>query len=854
MSRRSHPRGLMAAVLGAALLVPTWAAVADEPAPGPHPDYTVIADLSLCGTFRLGTLTIPSGRTLRVAAVAEPSVNVPSRSGEAPQPNCAPGSEGTLTILASRIINNGTVDATGTQSQALQPQTGPGAVYTGDPPTGNGGGGHHGSGGNGSTGAGGDGYADPADASSAVTERGMPGAGPQPGAGGGVLVLKAQDDLVSAGVIRADGTAGADDTSGTCGQLDNPSTPDVDESVPFSGAHARGGGGAGGGVVLAAHRLQLSGPISAVGGRGGAGRAGGGGGGAGGVVKLIAPVQTLFAGFAVQVQGGAPGGGQCTSGNLPQPPPVAGNPGSHGLRVDVATPEGTAYSPTTFWHRNAVRIPVDAAGSYSGTTPSGFTVHICGIRSSSPAPPAVPTTNSAGNPCGAGAAQLASKSFATFDIKRSDAQGHVDVPLAGSANDGYWGVWAAVVRGPEVSPPPDAVQGSFGIDNTAPLLTIDSPPAGFVTADATVRLDFDRSDPGASGEPSGVAATECRNELPSPTAYAPCEPGQAFALTPGYGPRRIGVRVTDVAGNATLRAVEGTVTNSAPVIASDRPSVTVDEGGTATMTGTVADAEPVMLSASRGTVDPGPDGTWTWHQQTTDGPEDGGPVTVTATDSLGASSTTSFMLHVTNLAPEVSLTAPVAGATFEVGQQVSLDGIFTDPGTGDTHTATVDWGDGQSTEATVVETDGAGTLSAGHAYAAAGTYTIEVRVQDDDGAVRAATRTVVVERVATSLTADPALLRFAPLTVSLFDLSARLTRADTGAPIPGETVRMTVPRIGGTFVVCSAVTDTDGRATCSGSASALSVVLNTGYEARYAGSVAYEPATAHGGLVTIRIP
>lgn len=854
MSRRSLSHSLLVAALSTALLVPTSAAHAAQPPPEPHPDYTVIGVLSLCGTFRLGNVTIASSGMLRVATVADPSVSVPSRSGEPPQPNCPPGSEGALTILASRIINHGTIDATGTQSEALQPEAGPGAVYTGDPPTGNGGGGHHGPGGDGSTGAGGDGYTVPAEATRPVTERGMPGAGNQPGAGGGAVVLHADGDLVSTGVIRADGLVGGSDTRGACGVPDDPGTPSVDESILFTGFHAPGGGGAGGGVVLEAHRLQLTGSISAKGGRGGAGRAGGGGGGAGGVVKLIAPVQVL-AGFDVDVQGGPAGGGNCPSGNPPGSSTEPGHPGAPGLRVDVADPTGTAYAPETFWNRGSVRVPVDAAGSYSSSTPSGFTVHVCGIRSNSPAPPSVPSTNSAGNPCGDGAATLASKTFAVFEVRHTDAEGFVDVPLPGSGNDGYWGVWAAVVRGPAVSPPPDAVQASFGIDNTAPLLTIHSPPAGFVTAGSTVLLDFDRSDPSASGQPSGIAATECRNELPGPTAYAPCEPGQDFALTPGYGPKRIGVRVTDVAGNETLRTVEGTVANSAPVIAADRPSEKVNEGGTATMTGTVADAEPFTLSASRGTVEPGPGGTWTWHQQTTDGPADEGQVTVTATDSLGASSSATFTLVVTNLPPQVSITTPDPGAGFEVGQQVSLSGAFDDPGTGDTHTATVDWGDGQSSPATVVGAGGAGTLSAGHAYAAAGTYSIEVRVHDDDGAVGSSTRTVVVERVATSLTADPALLHATPLVVHLFDLSARLTRADTGAPIPGQTVQMTLPRPGGgTAVVCSAVTDANGRATCSGSARAVSVVLNNGYQARYAGSAAYDPATARGSLVTLRVP
>ena len=56
----------------------------------------------------------------------------------------------------------------------------------------------------------------------------------------------------------------------------------------------------------------------------------------------------------------------------------------------------------------------------------------------------------------------------------------------------------------------------------------------------------------------------------------------------------------------------------------------------------------------------------------------------------------------------------------------------TDPGTGDTHTATIDWGDGSPLEAGIVD-QGAGTVSGSHAYADDGTYTVTVTVTDDDG-------------------------------------------------------------------------------------------------------------------------
>ena len=66
------------------------------------------------------------------------------------------------------------------------------------------------------------------------------------------------------------------------------------------------------------------------------------------------------------------------------------------------------------------------------------------------------------------------------------------------------------------------------------------------------------------------------------------------------------------------------------------------------------------------------------------------------------------------------------------GTSISLGpATFTDAGSGDTHTATIDWGD-ETVEAGVVD-QVAGTVSGSHTYADDGTYTVTVTVTDDDG-------------------------------------------------------------------------------------------------------------------------
>jgi endoglucanase len=103
------------------------------------------------------------------------------------------------------------------------------------------------------------------------------------------------------------------------------------------------------------------------------------------------------------------------------------------------------------------------------------------------------------------------------------------------------------------------------------------------------------------------------------------------------------------------------------------------------------------------------------------------------------------------LSPVIENVAPTVGALsgppdpMPVGTPLTVSASFTDPGVLDTHTATVEWGDGTTSSALIAERDGSGGLTASHAYGDAGVYRIDVLVADDDGGVmRSALDTVVV--------------------------------------------------------------------------------------------------------------
>jgi hypothetical protein len=210
--------------------------------------------------------------------------------------------------------------------------------------------------------------------------------------------------------------------------------------------------------------------------------------------------------------------------------------------------------------------------------------------------------------------------------------------------------------------------------------------------------------------------------------------GAPFTTIAGTGGKGICVPGFSGEGTREYRIIYAAA-NSAPTVTRDNASRIVNEGQTATNTGTWADVnalDTVTLSASVGTVTKNADGTWSWSYATTDGPAQSQTVTITATDNHGASSSATFALTVNNVDPTATFppsrtvdegssssfafTAPSdpssadAGAGFHYAFSctgASLAGeTYASSGTSDTHDCTFDDNGSQTVRARIIDKDG----------------------------------------------------------------------------------------------------------------------------------------------------
>jgi hypothetical protein len=119
-------------------------------------------------------------------------------------------------------------------------------------------------------------------------------------------------------------------------------------------------------------------------------------------------------------------------------------------------------------------------------------------------------------------------------------------------------------------------------------------------------------------------------------------------------------------------------------------------------------------------------------------------LTVEVTDDAGATGSLVIHVVVSNVAPTVGL--PTA-QNLAFTRTLDTSGFFTDPGSSETYSATVNYGDGTGTLALVLGPYDASPLVGGsftlhHTYATAGSYSVAVTVADSNGGSTTANMTV----------------------------------------------------------------------------------------------------------------
>jgi hypothetical protein len=314
-----------------------------------------------------------------------------------------------------------------------------------------------------------------------------------------------------------------------------------------------------------------------------------------------------------------------------------------------------------------------------------------------------------------------------------------------------------------------AVDAAGNSATTVAGFTVDHRPVVTVPATASgsqgtaLTLMGSVTDPDGVNPPDGWTATVNYGDS-TVTHNLPLNPDKTFDLSHVYqasGTFPITVTVTDKYGVSGKAAVTATVAHVGPTNLTLTPSQTdIKENGSVSLGGSFTapgkDAHTVTIDwgdgSSADTVNLGA-GVHTFHQSHQFLSEGHDSITVSVADGAGGTVSGNTAVQVDDVAPSKVTLLPSA-TTINEGDSINLSGTFLDPGTKDTHTVTIDWGDGSSADTVSL---GAGALSFGgdgsvtHTYQAApadgSSYPITVTVADEGGPSTQAVTHVAVQSV-----------------------------------------------------------------------------------------------------------
>ena len=224
---------------------------------------------------------------------------------------------------------------------------------------------------------------------------------------------------------------------------------------------------------------------------------------------------------------------------------------------------------------------------------------------------------------------------------------------------------------------------------------------------------------------------------------------------------------TNAATSASFLPVQVTSAGPANLVVSAPASIV--EGGTATLTGSFTDADATAIHhvtitwGDRGSSSFDlPAGTQSFsglaaldHSYLDNPfgkPAGSYPVVVTVTNGNSGSVTAQHLLIAVPNAPPANVVATPSASRINEGDSIAVSGRFTDPGTSDSHTVDVNWGDGTADTILSLGTNVLTYSTTAHTYAnnLAGNapFPITVTVTDKDGASAAGGTQVEVDNLA----------------------------------------------------------------------------------------------------------
>ncbi|MCX2982601.1 hypothetical protein EYC98_17195, partial [Halieaceae bacterium IMCC14734] len=248
-------------------------------------------------------------------------------------------------------------------------------------------------------------------------------------------------------------------------------------------------------------------------------------------------------------------------------------------------------------------------------------------------------------------------------------------------------------------------------------------------------------------------------------------PDKSFALNHSYavsGVYTVTVTVSDEDGGSTSASESVVFVNADPIL-SDLVVTPGVENGTITVTGTITDpgaldtftididwGDPLAPGIEQVSIGASATGSQTFeltHRYGDDNATDSYSIALTVTDDNGGTGVADTSVVITNVAPTLADLAVTAVA--ENGTTI-LSGTINDPGTLDTFTLVIDWGDNSSDTFTYgSNATGSQPFSLSHRYSddnASDSYSISLTVTDDDGGAGNAVQTAVVTNAGPAVT------------------------------------------------------------------------------------------------------